>query len=320
MCYKVIQSLFRKTPEDRLTHSIATKKTIRSLVLVWCVSLALVLPIYFPFLSFQFPWLFERVVSTSLDAPNYSDGFQAWWTFLTTMDLLTTNGWILLCGLAWILVIYVKKLFAQRRAFLLLAWIVWSVRVFWQWFFFQRMMGYADVFWISAAAIFLGRLWSLRYWLGKIFVVVVILWHTRSYLSWADKLWRPIIEVSEFDFIRLIPSITTNNAVIVVPQTMYSPRVIWWSWRDVIAPWGFSLDKRWTVETWRTEYRRSQDTAWKCTSLEQYADLWPLYVWEWSKTVALVWDLIRSDLEPWYCFELVDSWKKPDRELWKVNL
>lgn len=275
----------------------------------WSVLIAYVfaLPVLYPLLKTQIVPLFALFLQ-HINVPTLNDWFQAWGTFLTIREYLFL-AWIFLLPAFWWIKILQKKQFSWTV--LLITLFVLTIRVFWQWFFFQRMIGYLDMIviifaWITLASM---REWKIR---KKIIVCAFILYQCGMLFFRWYRTYRPLIEPNEFAFIAQIGNTISSNAVIVVPGIDYSPRVQWWTQHEVLAPWLFDLNRWWNLdEQWNTK-RLTATAQEKCDRLRQdYPEIMdrPVYVWQWLKQP-------QTDLQ-WACFQLIQS--KAWRSRWKLT-
>lgn len=278
---------------------------------VWSILIAffLALPILFPFLKIQFAPLISLFIQ-HIDLPTLNEWFQASGTFLTTREYLLLSGVLLLVAIWW----FVKNVTNKdqiRRGVFHTAWLVLVLRVFWQWFFFQRMIGYLDMFVIIFAGIICA---SLREWNGRKKWAVLLLIASQSgmlFYRWY-RTYRPLIEPNEFAFLTQIGKTIEEDAVIIVPGIDYSPRVQWRTQREVLAPWLFDLNRWWNLDEQWTSNRLSATPQQKCASLSRdYPELqWrPVYLRQWLKQP-------ETDLQ-WACFQLLQSKEWWSR--WKMN-
>jgi len=249
----------------------------------WSILLALLLalPIILPFLQTLFTpliWFFWR----EIDIPTLQDGFQQWWTFLTIHEYLLI-WWLTLLWACW----WVRKKIKPTvdGPILVLAFLFFFVRVFGQWFFFQRMIGYLDMFVLVFAGGACSILWKGQWW-KKIVVISICMMQMSMMLYRTYRTYRPLIEKDEFAFLSQIGKTMPSNALVIVPGIDYSPRVQWRTQSDVLAPGLFDLNRRGLLdEAWNSKWvsRSAQE---KCIWFQRdYPDLLdrPVYLWVWSK-------------------------------------
>jgi hypothetical protein len=274
------------------------------------VSFLFALPVLYPFLKTQFSPLITLFIQ-HIDLPILNEWFQASGTFLTTREYLLLSGFLLLVAIGWFIISLITQKDNNKRGLFHTAWLVLLLWVFWQWFFFQRMIGYLDMFVIVFAGIICPSLreWNVR---KKWIVSLLIVYQCGMLFYRWYRTYRPLIETNEFAFLSKIGNTIESNAVIIVPGIDYSPRVQWRTQREVLAPglfdlnlWG-NLDEQWTTN------RLSVSASQKCVSLRRdYPEFtWrPVYLRQWLKQPET--DLL------WACFQLLQSKEWWSR--WKMN-
>ncbi len=174
--------------------------------------------------------------------------------------------------------------------------------------FYQRMMWYADLFFLSFAALFLIEL-VRNYKSAWILIVAVFLYQGASFAYRVERTRRPIIEQEEFQKIKELDELLPPVATIMSTSSTYSTR-LQYAHRPLIAPGLFELDKR---DRTKREDRWESNGDQKCKALvEDYWNLaWNLYIRQWSKQLPL-------NLWEGKCFGLFEKWeKKLNREIRK---
>jgi hypothetical protein len=262
---------------------LLVKRSARETRGLWWSS-ALALLVAWPILLSFRETLFAPVIGpffAQIDLPTINDWFQAWGTFLTISEYFLVGGISLF--LAWWGIWHAKK--QRGRSVSLVAVCVLLVWVFGQRFFFQRMIGYLDVFVVIFAGIgcaYLRRGKSRK----KVFVIMLCLLQIGIFSYRTYRTYRPLIEANEFAFLSQIGRQIEADAVVIVPGIDYSPRVQWWTQREVIAPWLFDLNRRGNLdEAWTTKWLAAS-TQQKCDALSiDYPELAdrPIYLRIWSK-------------------------------------
>lgn len=323
-------------------------RTIAMLIVCVLVALWLAYPLYKDFLDLQV-WRMIQPFFTTIDVPQFADTYKSWGSFLTTWDLIRTHWIVLLLSVFWVGVCMIQKpKLMIVHPLLFLSWLLWTWWVVGQLIFYQRMMGYANIFWCMAAWYGIywlwtwgsekmsmrkhekTRAWSIVLWVYalKILIVFLLVFQWWIWYTWTDRMWRPWIPQAEFETIQNIDAIVEPDAVIIVPGIDYSPRVLWWSWRAIIAPGFYTLNQWWTVQQDWLAYRRDQDGEGKCLSLkENYGDLHvPLYVWIGNFQPIAHPDQVRPtyadvvDSLSWgSCFARVDALSGKAWSFWKVQ-
>lgn len=243
------------------------------------------------------------------DLPHWWDVYQQWWSFLTTIEYVRAWWWAIVGGLTGVLVwIYmsrnVKTPPLRAWVWIVVATVILLLRVFGQGFFFQRMIGYLDVFLILMMAYVCGEVWvstrfsfyqKTMFWtiLGGVITVTTVYFGMLPRMD-APR-WEPRITGRELQFIKNIPTYVPADAVLIVPSRWYSPWVGWWSQREVIAPALFDRNVRSQDE--RAEIRLESTGEEICDAIiDAYGYLHdmhrPLYVVTWPREPNL--DLVGS--------------------------
>jgi hypothetical protein len=269
----------------------------RALLLCVLVMIWWVVAWYGSLLEFQFRPIIDEIVQyiTLRHTPGHYWGTG---TFLTIRDYMLTNVTIALWWVIWtVLMLRGRSSRAHRfHASMLVVLLVW---IWFEWFFFQRMIGYIELFFIPWWVYLLDYCWRRKQsWLYRC-VVVVVVWQFGLNAYWQQHVRFPLIEKTEFDFIRTINDRIEHPATIVVPWIYYSPWIAWWTNASVIAPWLFDRNQRWDATQWRATYRRSAPGDEKCLALYEYyyknRAKQAMYVRVWSKQEATPMD--------GFCFE-----------------
>ena len=271
---------------------IQQKSLIGELMLVAFVVLLLHPSIYPWFLQEQIASLFKWFLN-SIDTPNFNDSFKSGWTFLTTWDLIKTNLHVLLLSLIG----FVMSIKDKGISLLKIWWIFGTVRVFAQFSFYQRMMGYADLFWLVFSGLALLKIRDRKKWVWVLVWGLFFLGHASIFSYRVNRTWRPIMVAQELEFFKTLPSILPDDAIVMNTDSLYSAWLNGRSERPTISPWLFDLDER-NKSEWE-ENRWTSDGSTKCEALQNtywntYQDL---YIWQWSKQYP-------NDFTWWDCFEV----------------
>ncbi len=240
---------------------------------------------YWSLLEFQFRPMIDEIMQyiTLRHTPDYYWGTG---TFLTIRDYMLTNviialWWVL--WTAWML----WGVSGREHRFHAGMFVVLCIWIWLEWFFFQRMIGYIELFLIPWFVYLLTKVYHKRSVLLYRIVVVVLLWQFGLNAYWQQRVRHPLIEQTEFTFISTINDRIQYPAIIVVPWIYYSPWIAWWTHASVIAPWLFDLNQRWDATQWRAKYRRSATGDEKCLALYEYyyknRENYVMYVRVWSK-------------------------------------
>lgn len=294
----------------RSLHLIYRKQrdTISSLIASICIAELIALPILLPFLDAQIIPLLQPFFD-SIDIPMLNDGYQAGGSFLTLWEYRTTSRYLWIGGIRYFVTGNRKQVTGNLVVVASLILILW---VFGQGFFFQRMIGYLDLFLCVLTAVALSKLADLRRWKGMIWIFFTIQIITTFY--WWNILHMPIIEQSEFAFINKEITKLSSDSTIIVPSIWYSPRIRGRSSGQVIAPGLFDTNRRWDASQWWTQRRYNQTPEIKCHNLKQdYPEIinTPVYVRIGSKG--------EPDNYSGACFHVIVTHESPPFVLYKIK-
>jgi len=157
-----------------------------------------------------------------------------------------------------------KQLF--KKIPLELVWfIVGMVRVGIQLFFYNRMLGYLDIFVIILAAYGLSYLVISSNKLWKSVGIWLYLLQLCFFCIFVFNTNFPLIVPQEFASIQKIPSLIPATAKIMVTDKKYSAFLMGYGGHNIIARWLFDLDP-WTTTQW--QYRHNVDGTTKCKLLD----------------------------------------------------
>lgn len=174
-----------------------------------------------------------------------------------------------------------------------LAWLIWSV---WRLFFYNRMFVFFDLFVILLAAYGVVHILS-RFPKGWI-ALILIFFATQGYLYTTHAqnfLSRHTISREEFDIVENLDILLPWDATILSTHRFYTPWLLWYSKRTVLAP-GMLENQIWDEKEWNTFYFKSSDEE-KCRMIAEYAWLSKsLYVFVGDQQPAL--DLPSSCFYP----------------------
>ncbi len=248
------------------------------MISIWVISIISNMILYPWFITEQIARLFSQFLA-SVDTPSISQSRTAGGTFLTTLDLLETNGHILVFAIIGLFWSWSNKVWRRYQV----AAIFGFLRVFGQFSFYQRMMWYMDLFWLVFAGYTLVK---VREWKPKIWLSIGIVFfglHAAIFSFWVEKTRRPIMMSEELVFFKTLPEILPDDAVVMNTDASYSPWLKWYAQRPTISPWLFH-ESKWN-RSQREENRRNNTWWQKCEALsETYWDnIENLYIWQWSK-------------------------------------
>jgi hypothetical protein len=255
---------------------IDKKKTLYALWWVWIMGWISIIYILRPFIQDQIISIIKPFIS-SISIPDYNDSYQSGGTFLATREYIKTAWYSIITGIIW-LGLVIKKIrnhsktkdsITDESHTTMRLWscatIIMLIRVFGQWFFFQRMIGYLDVMMCICSAYALLQLkWSWRWWIIWLFLIInsITTFYRRRIIH------PPLINTEEFVSIREFGKSTTKDDIIISPWFRYSPWIQWWTSWEVLAPWLFDIGRRWDASQWRESrwYNKSPET--KCANIQ----------------------------------------------------
>lgn len=302
---------------------ISSKDRRKSSAAVW-IGLLIALPVMRPFIDKQIVHLVQ-VFLNAIDVPNRNDTYQTSGSFMTTKQYLAAWRWSLAGWLTWMYLL-IKKYKISKDIYLLLPVIGTSVLlvwVFWQLFFFQRMIGYLDVFLVLLTVYLITDLWiniansnfanNKKYTKAVTLTggIVILFGAVITTYARIESMREPIISNWEFNLVQTIDQQLPEDAVIIVPSRRYSPRVWGRSQHTVVAPSLFDANIRSKADRRRIWLNSTWDTI--CNEiLIAYAKLKkPLYIWMWTKEPSL-------NLT-WRCLNLHFVDKASGIRIYKIN-
>ncbi len=274
------------------------------------------------------------------DLPQRNDVYQQWWSFLTTIEYIRAGRWTIAGGIVamgmriygfrkwkWTSTSTSTSTYASlqhERWMIVIGTLLLALRVFGQGFFFQRMIGYLDVFLMLMLAYLCGEirasthlkifqkniLWVI---LGSVIVVTTVFFGRMLRLGSVEAPRREAwITAPELRFIETLSARTPRNALVIVPSRWYSPWVWGWSQRDVIAPALFDYNTR-TQDEWAQIWLDSEGDQICAAIVEKYSFYQrPLYVVTWPREPVL---MLSGT-----CFTEVVYDEKSRMRLWEVKL
>lgn len=266
------------------------KITLTSLVLVWILSWIAILPILWPFIHDQIISIIQPFFN-SIDIPNYNETYQSSGTFLTTKEYIQTSWYTLLWGIvwSWMLLWEYYKTWRISTFLIPITSIIMLIRVFGQFFFFQRMIWYLDVMMcICSAYALLQFKWSWKWWILRpgVRVWLFLILNSSTTLYRRRIIHPPIINTEEFVSIQEFGKSTTKEDVVICPWFRYSPWIQGWTSWEIVAPWLFDLGRWWDASQWWNKKRYNQSPETKCNNLQSdYPELLGknIYLWIGSK-------------------------------------
>lgn len=251
------------------------------LIWVWVLWWVIALPMYREFIQSQIPHLF-RAFGNSIDTPTIRDTFKSGGTFMTTIDFLRTNRVILWLSVLW----FVRSFWSPGWKWYQIGYVFGAVRVFGQLAFYQRMMWYADLFFIVFAGHTLREITRQWKWWWIVWVSAFAL-HGWIYSYRVERTWRPIMEDDEYAFMQTLPEVLPIDAIVMNTHSGYSTRLKGWSDRTTLSPGLFWDDRRNRTErqekmreaSWPEICQHVKDSYWDMTD--------KLYIWQGSKQIQV---------------------------------
>ena len=271
----------------RIKEKSRTLKDIWPVIIAWLLSLIIYRPV-----------LKEQIFS--MFGPMFGQAFisEQSGTFFNKAQYFVYN--IIFIGLSiWGLIIWRKKSFSKKIPIEVIWFIVGILRVGLQLFFYNRMLGYLDIFVIILAAY---GLWYLVLSSSKIWKFIGIWLYVLQLLffGWyVNRTSFPLIIERERDSIKQIRSMIKPDSKIMVTGRKYSAFFMWYGSHNIIAPWLFDLDTR-TQKQWDTRHFSQGDI--KCQLLNtldakhkpDYLRIWSLQPFEelsWATCLRkMLWD------------------------------
>lgn len=142
---------------------------------------------------------------------------------------------------------------------------------------FKRTMIFFDIFLVLVAAIGLWRLWNWKKIWAQVVIclvfaiqIIFLVWFTTD---------EPSILISPelFASIKALPEVVPENGVVFIANSIFTPRVVWYSQRNWIAPGLSDLNKRnydWWMLWWQADGKK------KCELMKEYDNLGSgLWLW-----------------------------------------
>lgn len=154
------------------------------------------------------------------------------------------------------------------------------LRVWLQLFFYNRMLGYLDIFVIIFAAYGLSYLLLSPKKIWKYIGISIYILQLIFFARYVDRTNFPLVIEKEFETIKQIPTMISSDSKIMVTGRKYSAFMMWYANYNIIAPWLFDLDT-WTEDQWKTRHLSDWNT--KCNLLNSLSKPnRPDYLWIWS--------------------------------------
>ena len=292
--------IYEKRNHTAISYSI---RYIQKLCLWSIVVWSGLLFLYRQVMDEQIRRLIEPFLS-AIDVPTMQDSYQQSGTFLTVWEYIQVSRYTLIPWVLWL----ARALYSRSYMYISLPSLVLVIWVFGQWFFFQRMIWYLDIFMILCMSI--GVYESIKHtkqYKTYIWILCLVLTSAAYMLYWWEKIWWPLILPEEYQTIQNLWEEIEYNAVVIVPGIWYSPWISgWMDSATVIAPGLFDHQQRGTLDQWWTTKRLDQVWTIKCKNRSRdFPEL------EWRPTYIRHGSKQQDDIYIWdeSCIELVyDAW------------
>ena len=239
----------------------------------------------------------------SIDLPTTNDGYQASGTFLTLWEYIRLSWYTLIPWIIWL----IYSLYRKKYIHITIPSVILVIRVFGQWFFFQRMIGYLDIYMILCSALLAYHITHEYQAIWRRSSGILLLTSASFMLYWSTRIAQALILPLEYQAIQELSQDLEKDAVVIVSWIRYSPWIAWWMPEaEAVAPWLFDHQQWWELDEWRQDHRQDQTWAEKCDN--RYRDFpelrWrPTYIRVWSKQMP---DIYTWD---WSCIELIRDGK-----------
>lgn len=274
--------------------TIKKDKNIKDIIVV-LISWILALLIYLPIIKYQILDMIKPLVTNILI--EWSS-----WTFFTRTEFIWREIILLILAYYWIFNFFKRdkkiKIEPKLIHFWFLTWFLWTT--FW-FFFYNRFYIFYDIFIIFFASIALAHIYKEKKLYWGIIIFLAFFMQSIYYINYVNDNKKALISEKEFEKINKIPTLIEKDAVIMVTHKNYSPWLIWYTRKKIIAPWLFDWDK-WSLEK-RIKWWNS-DWKIKCEMIKEYKkDYKNLYIWIWERQP-------QENLKNWKCFEEIFNWWK----------
>lgn len=281
----VLMFIFYKIYEVILVKKI----NFKDIIIVW-IAWLLALWIYFPILQYQLLDLIKPLATTIMTE---------WksWTFFTREEFWDVSIFFIILALGWIYILVNKMILERKKLQLIDFWFI--VGLLWTTlglFFYNRFLIFFDIFLIVFASYFLYFWYEKNKKVFVVFTSLFFLAQGSMYFHYVKNNAHPLISQKEFDKIQEISTLVEDDAVIMVTHKNYSPWLIGYTRKKVIAPGLFDWNT-WSLETW-IEWWSKSDWAKKCEMLKSYSEYKNLYLWIWERQP-------RENLTNGNCFKTI---------------
>lgn len=266
----VLMFIFYKIYEIFLEKKI----NFKDIIIVW-IAWLLALWIYFPILQYQLLDLIKPLATTIMT--EWKSG-----TFFSREEFWFVDIFFIVLAFGWIYITINKLILEKKKLNLVDFWfIIWMLWTSLGLFFYNRFYIFFDLFLIVFASYFLYFWYEKN---KKVFVVLTSIFFVSQslfYFNYVKENSNTLISQKEFDKIQEISKLIEDDAVIMVTHKNYSPWLIWYTRKKIIAPGLFDWNK-WSLENW-IEWWSKSDWAKKCEMLKDYSEYKHLYLWIWER-------------------------------------
>lgn len=211
-------------------------------------------------------------------SPMFGQAFlgEASGTFFDKSTYMIYNIILIALSIFWCIVWWSRS-FIKKIPLELIGFAIGILWVWFQLFFYNRMLWYFDIFVIILAAYGLSflLLHSKKIW--KLLGIWLYILQLVFFIFYVQRTSFPLMIAKEFKTIQEIPRFIKTDAKIMVTGRKYSSFLMWYASRRIIAPWLFDRDP-WTATEWNT--RHLSDGLKKCQMLNMLKEKErPSYLW-----------------------------------------
>lgn len=286
----------------KLYELIVEKKIIWKDIIIIGVAWLLAIWIYYPILQYQLLDLIKPL--TTVVMSEWKSG-----TFFSREEFWYTSIWFIVLALWWIYILVSKMIEEWKKlSFVDFGFLVWFIWTSLGLFFYNRFYIFFDIFLIIFASYFL-YFWYERN--KKVFIIltsIFFIFQSLFYFNYIKNNSNALISQKEFDKIKDFSKLVEDDAVIMVTHKNYSPWLIGYTRKKVIAPWLFDWNK-WNMEKWIVWWSKS-DGKEKCAMLKDYTEYKNLYLFLWEMQP-------RENLRDGSCFQ--EIYKENNLIFLKIN-
>jgi len=249
------------------TKSISLKY-IWPIIIAWLLSLLIYRPVLREQVLSMFWPMFGQIFIREKSGTFFDKSWYIWYNII-----------LIFLSIFWCIVWW-KKHFSKDIPMELVWFEVGILRWWLQLFFYNRMLGYLDIFVIILAAYGLSyfilsknKIWkSIGIWL-YVLQLFFFVWYVNRFSF-------PLMIPKEFKSIRQIPDSIKPYSKIMVTGRKYSAFLMWYASHNIIAPWLFDLNK-WDENQRTLWHKWDGDTKCKLLNALNKIDR-PDYLWIWS--------------------------------------